>query len=599
MEEQIELKIRDLYIWTDNPRIANGRANSEEIAIFLIYEIVGQNKMISLAESIAEFGLSRNHLPVVVFNEDNQKYDVYDGNRRIAVIKDLISKNSRLSGIKDTQNFNNDTKINVLCTSREEALRLMNLDHAGEQGGKGQIPWEAYQRDIALKGLDITCMYPEAQQVAEICGLSKKRDFIKIPYTDLDNIFKNKFIKEIWGVDEWDYSDSDFIKDVYRILIKVKPERLSYSRFLPRLKNSTKELEDFKSRINFERSGGNLIYSFELLKNAMFENEDFDEGWIILRDSDGRKINNNNIKIEYYLGNEKRNHIDRIGTWLIKIKIGEIIKSNIFTVKQIYEPMVNFSNEIFCINNTYNYTDFIDEIKNSKGENCIEDIQIKFNTEIDNNSDPKNKKITFFEPGEVIVIINFIDEFRGFQQIDKKFNINYTKNFIESASNLNNLSIIQRHILNKSSKLDISVIVNNLLLQTDELYAKGNYNETIVASSRAIIECAMFYICQTGKLEINPKLVDIITDFFQLCATDNDFLKYIATSQTRGYHDVKNIIEKYNSEDIKSLAAVLNLGAHKSMENVNIEEYNQKLPLISLIIELTSLYLDYFSAKTT
>ena len=66
MNQRIEIPLKQLNIWTDNPRIANADVNNEDEAISLIFSTVGESKMINLAKDIAKHNLNPNHLPIVV-----------------------------------------------------------------------------------------------------------------------------------------------------------------------------------------------------------------------------------------------------------------------------------------------------------------------------------------------------------------------------------------------------------------------------------------------------------------------------------------------------------------------------------------------------
>lgn len=140
MNQRIEIPLKQLNIWTDNPRIANADVNNEDEAISLIFSTVGESKMINLAKDIAKHNLNPNHLPIVVKNEATDLYDVYDGNRRISVLKLLERKDKRLKDIVPTFSLSEDIPILVLVTDRKNALRLMEIDHNGESEGIGQIP---------------------------------------------------------------------------------------------------------------------------------------------------------------------------------------------------------------------------------------------------------------------------------------------------------------------------------------------------------------------------------------------------------------------------------------------------------------------------
>lgn len=248
MGSLVPIAIKDLIVWTDNPRMANEQILTEDEAIQILIDEVGLNKMKVLAKDIFSRGLNPHRQPIAVLN-NNGTYNVYDGNRRISVIKCVLLEDTRFENIDNIIALTLDTKVLVYVTDVEEALYLIEVEHSGEAGGKGQIQWEAFQRDYALKQNHKQAIYPYAYEVSKICNLNRKSDFKKIPYTDLDTIFKNEIVKKIFGIDsEWDFNNVDFIKTTYQKLHDAKT-RIPYSRYLPRLKGE-KELEEFKQLLS-------------------------------------------------------------------------------------------------------------------------------------------------------------------------------------------------------------------------------------------------------------------------------------------------------------------------------------------------------------
>jgi uncharacterized FlaG/YvyC family protein len=244
MGRYINAKIKDLLIWSDNPRHSQLENVEESLVIELLWEEVGKNKMMELIKDIASNGLSPHKFPIVV-NKDDSLY-VYDGNRRISAYK-YLAKND------ENDDFSLETEIKVYCTSEEEAYRIMELEHNGEQKGVGVIPWEAYQKDFSYGKRGLTVIYQNAYYVSNICGLSKKKDFKRIPYTDLDSIFLNKKITEIFNENGvWDFQNEEYIKKVYQILINVKPHGVSYSRYLKTINNNTDAFSAFKDKVDNE-----------------------------------------------------------------------------------------------------------------------------------------------------------------------------------------------------------------------------------------------------------------------------------------------------------------------------------------------------------
>ncbi len=247
MGELKSIAINDLIVWTDNPRMANEQILSENDAIKILISEVGLNKMRALATDIFSNGLNPHRQPIVVQN-DSGKYNIYDGNRRISVIKCVLSNDEQFNNIENAIGLTLESKILVYITDIQEAMRLIEIEHSGESEGRGQIQWEAFQRDYAFHQNNKVPIYPYAYNVSRVCKLSRKSHFTKIPYTDLDTIFSNEIIKKLFNVEkEWDFNDIDFIQNTYEKLLNAK-NKIPYSRYLPRLKDEN-ELNQFKQRL--------------------------------------------------------------------------------------------------------------------------------------------------------------------------------------------------------------------------------------------------------------------------------------------------------------------------------------------------------------
>lgn len=247
MGELKYISVRNLIVWTDNPRMANEQILTESEAIKILIDEVGIAKMKVLAKDVFSYGLNPHRQIIAVSNGD-ETYNVYDGNRRISVIKSVLSKDTRFAGIENKIELTLDTEIHVYTTDMEEALRLIEVEHTGEAEGLGQIRWEAFQRDYAFRHNNKEAAYPYAYEVSRICGLNRKSHFKKIPYTDLDTIFSDERVKKLFNIEnEWDFTNTDFIKEVYQKLCEAKTS-VPYSRFLPRLTNE-KELSEFEKRL--------------------------------------------------------------------------------------------------------------------------------------------------------------------------------------------------------------------------------------------------------------------------------------------------------------------------------------------------------------
>ncbi|WP_036081331.1 hypothetical protein [Listeria cornellensis] len=87
MGQTINIKLDELLNDFENPR--HDIAVNEEDAVKKLIEKVGGENMLRLAEDIYTSGLIPSNEIVVIYNEVIGKYVVYEGNRRVAIMKIL------------------------------------------------------------------------------------------------------------------------------------------------------------------------------------------------------------------------------------------------------------------------------------------------------------------------------------------------------------------------------------------------------------------------------------------------------------------------------------------------------------------------------
>lgn len=111
-------------------------------------------KLLNLAADIAANGLSPIDRPIIMKSEDDKKYVVLEGNRRLAALR-LLAKPTSCPDSSYRSKFEAVAAVaahrpnRVRCfevSSRDEARPLLERRHAGELGGIGVIRWSAMQR---------------------------------------------------------------------------------------------------------------------------------------------------------------------------------------------------------------------------------------------------------------------------------------------------------------------------------------------------------------------------------------------------------------------------------------------------------------------
>ena len=143
--EHKEINIDRINNYFENPR--HDVANSQTDTLKKLFEAVGIQYMLNLAEDVLKNGFLGCAQPTLVYDKKMDKYIVYEGNRRIACLKLLLYPDmftflgkASVDKIKKMTNGTNleDMKT-VFCyiTNEEEAFFIMERLHSGEDKGRG------------------------------------------------------------------------------------------------------------------------------------------------------------------------------------------------------------------------------------------------------------------------------------------------------------------------------------------------------------------------------------------------------------------------------------------------------------------------------
>lgn len=159
-----------------------------------------------LMKSIADKGLTT--APILLMSSPNEqgKWVVKDGNRRITSLKLLNDPSlcpdedlkDYIIGVVLSAKKSIPRKIDCFSSESQEAIASeMLLRHSGELGGEGQVDWSAYLRTIYLLNNNISVEYKRAGQYllwAEKHGVIVEDDF---PITNVTRFFNEKNIKKL------------------------------------------------------------------------------------------------------------------------------------------------------------------------------------------------------------------------------------------------------------------------------------------------------------------------------------------------------------------------------------------------------------------
>ena len=201
------LKISELVNYYENPRHAIG--SSEEDTLKKLFEAVGVQYMLNLAEDVQKNGLLGNQQVVVVYSEAVHKYVVYEGNRRVAAIKLLLNPDSfgflDRATIEKAKKFRRQGKtpnmINCYITNEQEAFFIMERLHSGEDKGRGTKQWTSREKE-AFK-----VRQSHEKNLSYLIDFYIKKYFNDfdittiLPFTTIQRIFNNREIKKEIGLD--------------------------------------------------------------------------------------------------------------------------------------------------------------------------------------------------------------------------------------------------------------------------------------------------------------------------------------------------------------------------------------------------------------
>ncbi len=275
LEKKRKLSVDSLRPWPDNPRL-----NPDESHVYVsdyAEDMVTESKddFIALLKSIAEFGYVPADPIIVWKNEDNEKYYVAEGNRRLIALKLLRepekapkSIRATVRRISSTINKDNIAKIPVcIAPTFEDAEWYINQRNSTSSLQRKwsriqQQRWiaslyEKYEGDID-RLISITRL--DSGELGDYIRILKIRDFIneedvkskltplefekanshKFPITILERFFASVTVREQWGI-EFDGTD---------VIIKSNRQSffIAYAELIKRIVNGTDEEQKIDTR---------------------------------------------------------------------------------------------------------------------------------------------------------------------------------------------------------------------------------------------------------------------------------------------------------------------------------------------------------------
>ena len=208
-----QLTIGDLLLDLENPRISRAGGQNDALQKIIDDQDV---KLAVLAESLVEDGglNPMDRLLVVQSSDNERKYVVIEGNRRLAAIK-ILHNPAVLTGLEVRSpiqkrfealavNFDVTTIEPIDCfevRDRAEGATWIHQRHTGENEGRGIVDWNAVARrrftgrDPALQALDFVMTHG---------GLSEDEKRVieaRFPITTLDRLLSTPAVRTKLGLE--------------------------------------------------------------------------------------------------------------------------------------------------------------------------------------------------------------------------------------------------------------------------------------------------------------------------------------------------------------------------------------------------------------
>src|SRR5436309_11112810 len=239
------LKIDSLEFDLENPRITLASDQRDAMQKILSEQKV---RLINLAESIAEKGLSPMDRFLVLRSDRQGKFTVIEGNRRLLAMK-LLKNTSLVDDLEMPDAFKKRlhkaartfdfTKVEPVDCFEVDDRALGNewirQRHIGEDAGRGIVDWSGMARsrfrgrEPALQALDFVLEHADLtdEQKEEING--------KFPWTSLDRLLSTPSVRTAIGLQiekgklRTDLPATEVLKPLRRIVLDLSEKAINVS----------------------------------------------------------------------------------------------------------------------------------------------------------------------------------------------------------------------------------------------------------------------------------------------------------------------------------------------------------------------------------
>lgn len=206
------LNVKEIELWMDNPRgvdIHNNKLDERDIIKSFFNTKKKITQMKNLAQDIVLEGLLPIIQPCIWFDSENNRYISIDGNRRIVTLK-LINDPFLIKEQEDLYTFYSELnthysneEINVYLTEDyNEAIRIAEKIHLGEDEGRGQKNWNPKEKDFFK---DKVKKVPKESITSSYLLRTTYPDFFeeiveRLKSSSVDRIIDHKIVKDTFEI---------------------------------------------------------------------------------------------------------------------------------------------------------------------------------------------------------------------------------------------------------------------------------------------------------------------------------------------------------------------------------------------------------------
>jgi len=209
-----EIEVDRLLLDVRNPRHDILEKQNETLAEIILDQ---KSKLLKLAKDMVDFGINPSELAIVIPNgDDNDKFIVLEGNRRLAAIQLLCDPTlaklgydvNSINAFKlHSESYKKDPVQKLRCVvfnRREDANHWIELRHTGENEGKGIVGWGAKEK---ARFNELQGKPSSALQVLEFVRKNanltdKEKEALKKPnFSSIQRLVSDPDVREVLGID--------------------------------------------------------------------------------------------------------------------------------------------------------------------------------------------------------------------------------------------------------------------------------------------------------------------------------------------------------------------------------------------------------------